>query len=201
MNKIKSVIDNLQINEKRLRLIEGRSQRLSLRREMSDLTFHIEVARYANLVDQIRNGILDEKDVVDRLNNLRQDENVVRYIDLEDQCRLLDEEESDYHRTIQIDLREGLGYIGVPNIFIFQRYLTPDRSLKLALHIILDRGFQAYKETPDTIIMPEEPVFSNRKLRHFYAKTSYRYLEQLTRDESFDIKTKKLGSIRIQENR
>ena len=66
-------------------------ERLFLRREMSDLTFNIEVARYAYLEDQIRNG-LEEETVIDKIEALRNDKNVGRYIELENQCKLLDAE-------------------------------------------------------------------------------------------------------------
>ncbi len=66
-------------------------ERLFLRREMSDLTFNIEVARYAYLEDQIRNG-LEEETVIDKIEALRNDKNVGRYIELENQCKLLDVE-------------------------------------------------------------------------------------------------------------
>ena len=54
-------------------------ERLFLRREMSDLTFNIEVARYAYLEDQIRNG-LEEETVIDKIEALRNDKNVGRYL-------------------------------------------------------------------------------------------------------------------------
>ena len=66
-------------------------ERLFLRREMSDLTFNIEVARYAYLEDQIRNG-LEEETVIDKIEALRNDKNVGRYIELENQYKLLDVE-------------------------------------------------------------------------------------------------------------
>lgn len=46
---------------------------------MSYLTFNIEVARYAYHEDQIRNG-LEEETVIDKIEALRNDKNVGRYL-------------------------------------------------------------------------------------------------------------------------
>ena len=138
------------------------------------------------------------KDVVDRL---RINEQRIKLFEQEKKQlrikRQMDDERSNYCKCINIDLRNDLRILDLPNIFVFQGYIDRFQKLKVARHIILGEAIQVYKDTPDTIIYPVTELVSKRKFRHFYNRTSFNYLEQLAIDESFDIKTKKLGRIII----
>ena len=106
-------------------------------------------------------------------------------------------ESQEYYQTINTDFRDALSHIELPNIFLYQGVLDRNQKLKLSRHIILSDACEVYTETPNIVAYPNYEIRSRRNARKFYNQTSFKYLEQLSQDYDFDIKTKKLGKLEI----
>ena len=95
---------------------------------------------------------------------------------------------------VNIDLRRELSRIDTPNIFIAQSEYDFDKHIidgsPLISSIMLN-------EKDITIVSPIYEMESNRDFRHFYNKTSFKYLEGVCEDYSLDLEGKKLGKIKI----
>lgn len=218
MEEIRRIVKELQINEKRLMVELGRKEALKIRRRMSDLSFNQTVAEYAYTLDQFNyeskrlearggNDISTLTTLTEYNHQLEELESymgVKEYIALQERLDAIDRDIEDYYQTIQTDLRYFLSSLKMPPIFVYQG-LDKSRKYKVAKHIIIPGSVQMFSSTPDTVIYPADKngekstnFFSERKHRHFYNDVSFRYLSQLTQDESFDIKTKKLGRIVVE---
>ena len=49
----------------------------------------------------------------------------------------------------------------------------------------------------NTVIMPNKELKSRKKARHFYNKTSFKYLEALINDSNYSLEEKNLGKVKI----
>lgn len=214
MKIIEEIVNYLDIPKKKERLINSRSRMLELKSKMSSLTIHKTVATYvynmgtieffqknfANLSKEDK--AYAEKEIAKLMTQqayLEEDKLVQEYNSLLAEFIMEKRSADEYYQTIQIGLRNELLDQQLPEIYIYQGDLNPDRKYKLARHIIGANSVEIF-ETPDqmpTIIYPSTLVESKRKLDKLYNKTSFRYLEQLTTDYSYDLENKDLGNVRI----
>ncbi len=203
---IEEIVSSLRIKEKKQQLLKNKERILHLKYQMSQLTFNRTVGIYAFTIDEMEYLIHETKKCSDEKRHelyakikeleakaisMQEDPLIKQYIELRDEyVKLLFD--NDYFVTVNIGLREELSKIGVPNIYVAQHEYNHDKN-------IVDKSpLENETDKKDlVIILPEHDMQSFRDYRHFYNKTSFRYLEELSRDCSFDIKGKNLGKIRI----
>lgn len=111
----------------------------------------------------------------------------------------LERQISDYYQTIQKDFRDELISQKLPEIYVSQGIVTFNPQMKMAKHIIIPgTTIAAYEDNFETTIFPvSKPITSAREARHFYNKVSFRYLEQLAEDYSYDLEGKDLGKVKV----
>ncbi len=202
MTNLKSLISELEIPEKRKKIYENKLLRLKIKHTMSDLTLNKMVALYARNLDTIAHST-DEMVIKNtRLENiilLKKEPMVDAYESLRQDLITLDRLDSEYYQSIQIDLREALLGRNLPEIYVYQGMIDRMDRLMMVKHIIIPGTVQSYHESENNniVVYPENELTSNRKLRHFYNNVSFRYLENLTEDYSFDLEGKNLGRVKI----
>jgi len=212
MEKIKEIVANLAIEQKRAKVLKNKKEMLNLSRQMSALTFNINVAKYAYNLDTLRYKqaalvnaseeeqkkiLLDIERIKLEQDTLEIDDNVQEYIRLLTEYQKLDQENKDFHRLINETLRTELLDLDLPEIFVHQGLLEKDSKYHLYRHLIAHGTYISSPESPDQTIYPSKEVTSNRRSRHYYNKISYKYLDQLTKDYNFDVPSKKLGKVKI----
>lgn len=212
MERIKQIIENLDIDGKREQVKQNKREMLNLKTQMSNLTFHLNVAKYANSIDVIklkykdfRKAPEDKKQQLllelEKLRNeqkaLETDPYVQEYQRLLYKYNSLDREKHEFYRLINEALRTELLDLDLPEVYIHQGTLNDSTDYQLYRHLIAPGTFVYSDESPDCAIYPAKKVTSNRRSRHYYNKISYKYLDQLSRDHTFDLQPKKLGKIRI----
>ena len=190
MNSIENIVKKYKINEIQEELNKDRENILKLKRKLSDLKLNRNVALYAYSLDKIL--YMEETSKYIKIKNeLEGDTNVIEYIKLKEQLDNIYNKIADYYYFIQIDLREKLTDIEYPDTYI--HYVSYGEEL---LKNIIDNELIEYDEN-NAIIYPPKEIKSNRKNRHFYNRTSFKYLEALTKDYSFSLEEKDLGKVKV----
>lgn len=207
MERIKNIVNDLDIPTKREKLQSAKLEIQNIKVAMSNLTLNRDVAKYAYNLDKMLQIInLRTKEAYHQMKQLREEmyyleiiPEVVEYQRLWARIKELEQSISEYYRTIQIDLRKELIYEKKPEIYVYQGFINNPNDLQLSKHIIIPGTMQAYYN-PETVptIYPESSIIkSNREARHFYNQVSFKYLEQLTEDYSFDLEGKDLGKVKV----
>lgn len=191
MNTIKWIIEKNKIIEQQEKVRRNREEITHLKKQMSDLTINRNVAIYAYAVQKVNLGE-EVHNYMEIIKQVSQDSIVQEYKNLQKELTKLENEIADYYYFIQIDLREKLEDLENPNIYTYYGLLEDDSVIRN----IIDAEIIDYDENK-TIIMPEKEFKSRRKTRHFYNKISFKYLEALTRDNSFEVEGKDLGKVKI----
>ena len=191
MNKIEEIVDLYNLKEQREKLIKNKEEISHLKKLMSDLKINRNVAIYAYATQKM---ILGEEidSYLNIVNSLKDDSNVQEYISLARRLYLLEREKINYYRSIQIGLRNRLTYQSEPDIYVYYGMFEEDPITK---NIVSNK--LAFMDKVDTVVFPSKELKSNRKLRHFYNKTSFKYLEELSKDNSYSLEEKNLGKIRV----
>ena len=200
MNEIKDIIEYCEIEKKREKLNRNKVLIPHIKRLMSDLCININVSKYAYYKSNLQSENSSETEreyYLEELNKLSKDKNVLEYIEFEKYLNSLYEEIIDYYRTIQEELRYELLELDTPDIYVLQKSID-DNGYKEAKHIINKDAIVGYKGSfKETLIMPNKINSSKRKNRHFYNQVSFRYLEELSKDCTFDLETKNIGKVKI----
>ena len=200
MNEIKDIIEYCEIEKKREKLNRNKVLIPHIKRLMSDLCININVSKYAYYKSNLQSENSSETEreyYLEELNKLSNDKNVLEYIEFEKYLNSLYEEIIDYYRTIQEELRYELLELDTPDIYVLQKPID-DNGYKKAKHIINKDAIVGYKGSfKETLIMPNKINSSKRKNRHFYNQVSFRYLEELSKDYTFDLDNKDIGKVKI----
>ncbi len=208
MTELKEVVDTCGIGFKRRLKRENERRILDIKYLMSELSVeHHIVSRYAYLLNNneyySKKKELtpeEEKEFYEgqvEMLLLENDLNVQIYNALREEILQCEKECKDYYKTINVDFREQLHTIDVPEIYVYQGVSKSDNKLKLSRHIMLGDVEESYYDTPNIVIYPIYDKRSNRATRHFYNDVSFKYLEQLSQDLDFNPKVKKLGRVNI----
>ena len=202
MENIKTIVNDLDIPYKRARFRKHRDLILEIKHSMSNLALDRMVALYAHnlgLLEYETDEVIRKKAILANVMLLKQEPNVAAYESLRIKLNRL-EHDTDYYKTIQVDLRDSLIDLQLPDIYVYQGLLGIDK-MKLCRHIIIPGTYQTYENESEVgiVLLPKNKIESNRKLRRFYASTSFRYLEGLSNDHSFDLEGKKLGPVLIKK--
>ena len=203
--RIKSLVYDLDIDYKRDLVSENKTKIFDKEREMSKLTFDINVGRYAfnldeyfyylDMLKKIKDGKRKEKvakkldEIYHELMKTPNDKGIEKYKKLRDEISLLKDEYRDYYKTINIDFRECLSGLYCPEIFVFQGDITSD--LKYYRNIVDSNQFYGcYGQLDEIIIYPNSELNSHRDYKHFYNKISFKYLEDVSKNLDFDLDKK-----------
>lgn len=199
MNKhIKELVNFHEISEKRDRVKQNRLLILRLHRDMSDLKLCRNVCLYAYDLDKLEYCDDLEKSILkEEMRILERDKDVIMYKTLLNHVNRLEEEIKEYYKTINIDLREGLMMLDYPDIFVNQGYVDSTKTDKFARNVVIPGSLIVYDEYDDVLIDSYKELDSKKRKRHFYNQVSFRYLEELSKDYSFDLDGKRLGNVKI----
>ena len=205
---IKDIVYSLDIPNKKKKLEYNKERLFKVKCEMSRMTFDRKVGLYAFYLDEMHYliGLLETdgvnrdkylsklKELDEKLKPYNSDPDIKRYNELRDEYyRIL--YDHDYFFTVNIGLREELSKIELPKIYVEQSHFDFDKN-------IVDKSPLApLDENSSTFVEPLYYMESIRDYRHFYNKTSFKYLEQLCEDFSFDLESKDLGKVRIRRLR
>ena len=199
---IQEITNYLEIPRKRKKAELNRVDITKCNVSMSNMaTDDRRIAMYANDLEQIQFLLkennpanLDEiKRIRAELANLEKCKGVREYKAVLEYRSMLEAQISDYYRIINVDLRKELLDMTLPDIFVSQ-------GTCVGRHVI-EAGTYLYSPELadyDTLIIPNQmDLTSARNARHFYNQVSFKYLEQLTQDFSYDPEEKDLGNVRI----
>ncbi|MBQ6497781.1 MAG: hypothetical protein IJI58_03600 [Bacilli bacterium] len=191
MNEIEKIVSQYDIDGQRERVFNNRQEITHLKKLMSDLKIHRDVAIYADAIDKIGYGE-DIHYYLQVIRSLGNNPYVQEYSNLYEQVEMLERQKVEYYQSIQISLRDKLTYTEVPDIFVY--YGTWNDKV-LTRHIITPE-LSVYNED-NTVIFPVKELKSRGKSRRFYNQVSFKYLEELSQDKDFSIEEKKLGKVKV----
>ena len=200
-NEVKEISEKLRIKELKSELLNNRERIFKIRCMMSRLTFNRTVGLYASYLDEIdylgtKRFEVDEATWLKTLEKIREYDKKARLLESDPEVQLYSNLRteyidlllnSEYYQTLNIDFRNELSKLDLPQVFISHRDFSKhaiDESLKLD------------ERKSFTMIEPLYNIASKRRLRHFYNKTSFRYLEGVSEEGSFVVDRKRLGKVR-----
>lgn len=191
MNKIEETVELYNLKEKGEKLKKSRAEIIHLKKLASDLKINRNVAIYEYAMQKVVLGeeIHSYLSVADKL---RDDPNVQKYREIIIKIYWLERQAVEYYRGIQIALRNRLAFFEEPDIYVY--YGTFDDK-QLTRNIISDDLMLL--DDANTVIMPNKELKSRKKARHFYNKTSFKYLEALINDNNYSLEEKNLGKVKI----
>lgn len=211
---IKYCVEKCQINEKRINHEYAKNKMFLLDRQMAKMKFDRRIGLYAFKLDRYEylieklSTLPNSKQEIIKLEiaklryeimTMENNDAIMEYKLLREEYKRLKASLSDYPKSINIDLRNEIKHIELPNIYIY----TEEKEMSMYHHIILDNRYaliiSELRKGKNIIIYPPYQIHSNREYRHFYNKTSFKYLEELSKDYTFDIKSKQLNKIKIKK--
>lgn len=208
--EIKYSVSICNIDELRKEHEYIKERMFQLERKMAEMTFNREVGLYAynleryNYLLQLLNKLPIEKQYKIKKELLllenyfivsRRNYNIIRYKTLRSEYNELKNNLGNYYKAINIDLRNELKDKNLPNIYVYQE----NNNISLFKHIIIpDKEFES-NYIDNVVIYPVYNLDSNREYRHFYNKTSFKYLEELSKDYSYELDNKDLGKVKIKK--
>lgn len=211
---IKYCVEKCQISEKRNSHENAKIKMFQLDRKMANMKFNRQIGLYAFKLDryeyllQILNTLPINKQAAiktelsrlqDEINEMESNRDIREYKCLRDEYTVLKESLSDYPKSINIALRNELKHLELPDIYIY----TEDREVSIYHHIIQDNRYiliiPELSKGKNTVIYPIYEMHSNRDYRHFYNKISFKYLEELSKDYTFDIQEKQLKKLKVKK--
>ena len=191
--EIKDIVDKCNITEKRIELENNKVRMFFLDREMAKMKFNRTIGLYAYKLDELEwlmsKGDFDYK-LYEEIKNMEEKEDILIYKMLRDEFYRLKATKGEYEKAINVDLRLALMSIELPSIYIEQ---------KDGYKNIINPYYEVELKNNSYIISPVYNVCSNRIYRHFYNKTSFHYLEELSNDYNYELKNKKIGKIKIKK--
>ena len=191
MNRIEETVELYNLKEKGEKLKKSHAEIIHLKKLASDLKINRNVAIYEYAMQKVVLGeeIHSYLSVADKL---RDDPNVQKYREIITKIYWLERQAVEYYRGIQIALRNRLAFFEEPDIYVY--YGTFDDK-QLTRNIISDDLMLL--DDANTVIMPNKELKSRKKARHFYNKTSFKYLEALINDSNYSLEEKNLGKVKI----
>ena len=210
MNKIKRIVKRLDIPEQRKEYLNNKKYIEEMLRAMEELNGFEEVQQYIFLLHECDTKLAEIKTasygeirrlsviihkLQDEIKKIEGNKLVSEYKMYRDTYYELKQRNSMYYKTINVGLRQELSFLKLPEIYVYQGVLECNTHYKLLRHIIVPNKVVYYRDMPATIISPVDDIESKKKTRHFYNRVSFKYLDQLAEDGTFDVKVKKLGKV------
>ena len=205
-NEIKEILDYYDMEQKKKELEDYRIKLFKNEREMAHLTFNRLVGLYAFNLDKYLD-LVDlyflEKDevkkkkyqndidkIIDILDSLEDEEGVKKYIHLRMENVSIRRKMNSYYVYLNTIIRNRIKEFELPEIYV----KSGKNEYK---HIIDENKIINNIEDAEIVINPYIEIDALRRYRHFYNKTSFNYLEGVTKDLNFDLEGKKLGNVKV----
>lgn len=188
MNKLESTLNN--IKSQREKIINNKNKILELKTKISDLKVNNTVALYAYSQDKIlyNEDIDNYKQIIQPI---EEDPKVQEYIILYNKLSILEQQIINYYKNIQIELRNEVNN-KEPQVFV---YYEKDENNNIITRNITSSQLSRL-ELDQEVILPVKDINSKRKQRHFYNRVSFKYLEELSKDNNYSIENKNLGKVK-----
>ena len=122
---------------------------------------------------------------------------VMKYKRFNDELLIFEEFIKKYYICINVILRNELLNYDIPDIFVYQGQVD---GYDLYRNILVPNSVKIGLDNEDQVIYPDRELKSNREYRKFYNRVSFRYIEDLTRDYSYDLEGKKLRKVKIEKH-
>ena len=122
---------------------------------------------------------------------------VMKYKRFNDELLIFEEFIKKYYICINVILRNELLNYDIPDIFVYQGQVD---GYDLYRNILVPNSVKLGLDKEDQVIYPDRELKSNREYRKFYNRVSFRYIEDLTRDYSYDLEGKKLRKVKIEKH-
>ena len=194
-SNIKEIVELCGVREKKEKLIKDRQRMFELDRLMSKATFDRNAGMYAFTLDKYYDLEQNEKEnkkelerLASNLFDLEKLDVVLQYKKLREEYEILGYFQDDYYKCVNIDLRTALQEYKDPFIYVYQKDKFKNIISK-----------EEYSDVVGSVIYPFYDMKSMRNFRHLYNKLSFKYLEELSQDYSFDLEGKKLGKMMIKK--
>ncbi len=173
MNNIEELVTQ------RENIINNENKILNIKKQMSDLKLNQNVAIYAHSLEAINYGedIDNNLMIMDTLND---DKEVQKYISLNNELDILNLEKKKYYIQVQTELKEEVNETENPCIYV---YYGQDKDNNIITRNLLNDELSDTKSSIITIL-PSKEIKSKRKIRHFYNKTRFKYLEEIVKANS-----------------
>ncbi|MBQ6477270.1 MAG: hypothetical protein IJI43_02410 [Bacilli bacterium] len=189
-------MDILELKIKNLReqkeeIIKNKKTMLSIKKEMSDLTTNQNVAIYAHALEEMIE-CHRVKPYLDVATKFKDDEIVQKYIRLRRKLNKLENEIIEYNIKIQKELKRSINKKMNTATYI---YYGRDENNNIVTRCATSEELSLLKNNKEAVL-PTKELKSKRKIRHFYNRVSFKYLEELTQDNSFSLEGKDLGRVK-----
>ncbi len=160
-------------------IINNENKILKIKKEMSDLKLNQNVAIYAHSLEAINYGeeIDDNLMIID---TLKDDKEVQEYISLNNELDDLNLQKKMYYIKLQTDFKDDIDQTENPSIYV---YYGKDKDDNTITRNMLNDELSDTKNSIITIL-PSKEIKSKRKIRHFYNKTRFKYLEEIVKANS-----------------
>ena len=189
MDILELKIKNLK--EQKEEIIKNERKVLKIKKEISDLKIHRNVALIAHAIDKMNE---DHKvsDYLKLATEFKDDENVQKYITLLKSLNKLENEIIEYNQKIQKDLKKAINKrkLNTANI-----YYGRDENNNIITKNITTNQLSLLNENKE-VILPTVELKSKKNIRHFYNRISFKYLEQLVIDNDYSLEEKNLGKVK-----
>ena len=200
--EIQKLVDTLELKQKKEQMIRDQKRIFRVKSIMSQLTFDIEVAKYAALLDdsEYYSAFIKRGKGTDK--QLREAHEYLKIVNARIGITKLTSKKADYLRyrqeyqkltrrhpyywTLQRSFRVGLMNIGTPAIFVEQK----EQDINIV-------NPNEVRESTATVVTPPYDMDSTRDYRHFYNRTSFRYLDSLVEDPTYELEGKNIGKVKV----
>ena len=213
MNRsIKELVNMHNISERKEEYLRNRELIYKLERLLARMSLDHKVGTYINnrdkyhdLIDKREHAKGKELDMINKEIIIQSKKmkllddgshKVKEYIETERECQILKDMLGDYYRAINEGFRYEFNSYEVPNIYVYQGNVA---NIVVTKNIILPDIKEIYEVTNDIIVFPPYELKSNREYRHFYNRVSFKYLEKMTEDYTFDLDNKNIGKVKIRK--
>ena len=122
---------------------------------------------------------------------------VKKYKHYNDELLIYEDFIKKYYICINVILRNELLNYDIPDIYVYQGNIEGN---ELYRNILGPNSVKIGLDNEDQVIYPDRELKSNREYRKFYNRVSFRYIEDLTRDYSYDLEGKKLRKVKIEKH-
>lgn len=208
MVDIKNVVETSNIKEKRSSVQINKEYIAYLKKKMVELERFKKVKQYKKYILRLKElssnyskkHMKEIRHIRNELKRLEEDRHVMFYRSCYNEVCFLENRIRNYYLTMNVNLRNELISMDLPNIYVYQGLLDHDSDMKLYRHILIPNTVKVGMDEGDTVIYPMGELKSNREYRKFYNRVSYRYIDSLSKDCSYSLEGKKLAKVRIVDN-
>ena len=200
--QIKKIVSECRIDEEREQFKIIKDKLFLLERKMANLTLDYGVGTYVHMLEEyssLEPTDKRRKELKRKLKVLGYNPSIIKYLEFKKYYDWYSYSLSNYAKGINVEFRNLVGQYKVPDVFVFQGYVDEYKRIASAKNIVIPKVDMLYCDEKTIMIYPSYDITSNRELRHFYNRVSYKYLEAMTNDYCFDNDSKNIGKVKIKK--